>query len=281
MPKTQKGAGLFSSNSYEPSYMMENGMSTGVLQYFYYFILFTIIVLVLLTAIHFTVYPIFRTRPGAQGIIPLPGSDDSKLFWTKDNDIRSLRQEETPLGSTFQNWSMMLDIQVDNPTANTGAPRLLFTRGDDVAQLKSPFSEQDTILTLNPSFNVCLYLDKLTNDLCVTVQTTPNDQQSAAVETIIVQNLPVRKAVRVGVFIGSKVLEVYVNGYLVRSKAFVNQLRASVGNLQPPNGQILSTTARVRNLRIFPRPVSPAEFRSYGNAKDFDIKDIPDTCGTN
>jgi hypothetical protein len=279
MPKTQKGGGLFSSNAYEPSYMMENGMSTGVLQYFYYFILFTIIVLVFLTAIHFTVYPIFRTRPGAQGIIPLPGSDDSKLFWRRDNDIRTLRQEETPLGSMYQNWSMLLDIQVDNPTANTGAPRVLFTRGGPIAQLKGSFSEQDTILTLNPMFNLCLYLDKLTNDLYVTVQTTPQGQQSPAVETIVVSNLPVRKAVRVGVFVGAKVIEVYINGYLVRSKAFIHQLRASVGDLHPPNGQILSTTARVRNLRIFPRPVSPAEFRSYGNAKDFDIKDISDTCG--
>lgn len=278
MPKPQQGAGLFSSNSYEPSYMMENGMSTGVLQYFYYFIMFTIIVLVFLVAIHYTIYPIFRTRPGAQGIIPLPGSDDSKLFWKKDNDIRALRQEETPLGSTYQNWSMLLDIQVDNPTSNTGAPRILFTRGGPIAQIKAPYSDQDTILTINPQFNICLFLDKLTNDLCVSVQTTHTTQQVPAVETIIVPNLPVRKAVRVGVFIGAKVLEVYVNGYLVRSKAFIHQLRASVGDLQPPNGQILSTTARVRNLRVFPRPVSPAEFRAYGSAKDFDIKDISDTC---
>jgi hypothetical protein len=281
MPKTQKGAGLFSSNTYEPSYIMENGMSTGVLQYFYYFIVFTIVILVFLVAIHYTVYPIFRTRPGGQGIIPLPGSDDSKLFWRADKDIRNLKQEETPLGSTYQNWSMMLDIQVDNPTANTGAPRILFTRGGPIAQLRGPFSEQDTILTLNPSFNVCLYLDKLTNDLCVAVQTSSQAQQSPAIEIIIVPNLPVRKAVRVGIFVGAKVLEVYINGYLVRSKAFIHQLRANVGDLQPPNGTILSTTARVRNLRIFPRPVSPAEFRAYGNAKDFDIKDIPDTCSSN
>lgn len=280
MPKTQQGAGLFSTNSYDSSYMMENGMSTGVIQYFYYFIVFTLVILVLLVAIHYTVYPIFKTRPGSKGLVPLPGSDDSKLFWKNDKDIRSLKQEETPLGSIYQNWSMILDIQVDNPTANTGAPRILFTRGGPPAQLKGPFSDQDTILTLNPLFNVCLYLDKLTNDLCVSVQTTHQTQQVPAIETIIVPNLPVRKAVRVGVFIGAKVIEVYVNGYLVRSKAFIHQLRANLGELQPPNGTILSTTARVRNLRVFPRPVSPAEFRAFGNAKDFDIKEIPDTCAS-
>lgn len=278
MPKPQQGGGLFSSGPYDQNYTMENGMSSGVLQYFYYFIVLTIIILVLLVAVHYTVYPIFRTQPGSRGIIPLPGTDDSKLFWKNDRELRTLNQDETPLGSNYQNWSMILDIQVDNPTANTGAPRILFTRGGIVPVKKPRATEQDTILTFNPLFNVCLYLDKLTNDLCISVQTTHQTQQVPAVETIIVPNLPVRKAVRIGVFVGARVIEVYVNGYLVRSKAFIHQLRANVGPLQPPDGTIRSTTARVRNLRIFPRPVSPAEFRAFGNAIDFDIKDIPDTC---
>jgi len=278
MPKPQQGGGLFSSDPYDTSYMMENGMSTGILQYVYYFIVLVIVLLVLLVAIHYTVYPIFRTRPGGQGVIPLPGTDDSKLFWKTDKELRALRQEETPLSSIYQNWTMLLDIQVDNPTANTGTPRILFTRGGPIVPLKTPFSAQDTILTINPLFNVCLYLDKLTNDLCISVQTTHSTQQVPALETVIVPNLPVRKAVRIGVFIGSKVLEVYVNGYLLRSKAFIHQIRANVGDLQPPNGTILSTTARVRNLRIIPRPLSPSEFRAYGNPTDFDIKEIADSC---
>jgi hypothetical protein len=258
------------------TYSLETGVNTGVSQYLYYFIVLTIFILLLLTLVHFTITPIFKTAPGAQGYIPMPGSDDAALYWKKETELTILKDTETVLGTNTQNYSMMLDVQVDNPTANTNFPRVLFTRGA-LLTLPAQYTDRDTILSLVNSFNLILYLDRLTNDLNITIQTQTLNG-TITLETIPIPNIPVGKGVRIGVMVGSKVLEVYVNGYLVKSKAFANSIRAVSGQIQPPSDTILSATARVRNLRLWNRPLSPSEFRSYGGAEDFGRKPFPDSC---
>jgi hypothetical protein len=252
-------------------------MSSGIIQYLFYFIVLVIIILLILILVNYTIHPIFKLRPGDKGVIGFPGSDDSNLYWKNGTNLLILDDKKTALGSLHENWSMSLDIQVDNPTSNTNTPRILFTRGQPLLT-PTIYSDSDTILTLNPTFNVCMYLDRLTNDLYVSVQTKGINDNIPSIETISVPNIPVRKSVRVGVFIGSRVLEVYINGFLLRSKAFANQLKSNRGSLQPPTDTIISSTARVGNLRIWARPVSPAEFRSYGASTDFNIKEIADSC---
>jgi hypothetical protein len=279
----QKGGFMFSqTNSLDPysstNYTMENGMSSGVLQYVFYFIMLVIIILLILVLVHFTIKPIFRLNPGDKGVIGLPGSNDSSLFWKTPDTAITVKDLDTPLASLVENWSFMLDIQLDNPTANTNAPRILFSRGAQLAQTTKPFSKSDTILTINPSFNVCVFLDRITNDLYIAVQTISPQSNTPSIELISVPNIPVGTAIRLGVFVGSRVLEVYVNGNLLSSKAFPNSLRKVTGPLQPAPDTIMNSTARVANLRIWARPVSPAEFRSYGSATSFDVKPIQDSC---
>jgi hypothetical protein len=259
--------------------MTDTGLSSGFLQYLFYLIIILIIGLFILILVNYTLYPIFRTRPGDKGIIGLPGSDDSKLFWQDVDKLSSLKEIDTPLGGIFEDWSMLLDIQVDNPTANTNYPRILFTRGAVLQEPTRPFSDNDTILTINPNFNVCLWLDRMTNDLNVSIQTTDGSSTAQPyLDSVTIPNIPVGNCVRIGVMIGSRVLEVYVNGYLAKSKTFTKAIRASVGELQPPLSNILGSTARVMNLRVWPRPLSPSEFRSYGGSCSFTTKDMPDSC---
>jgi hypothetical protein len=184
---------------------------------------------------------------------------------------------KTPLGTITQNWSFMLDVHLDDPTANTGSPRILFSRGG--AQTPSAYTDKDTILTVNPNFNICVYLDPLINDLYISTQVLGLNNE-IKIQTITLPNIPVGKGLRIGVFLGSRVLEVYTNGHLVSNKAFSNSVRAVVGPLHPPSSEILEQTAQVSNLRIWPRPVGPAEFRSYGTppSSTFLAKVIPDTC---
>jgi hypothetical protein len=258
------------------TYALETGVNTGVSQYLYYFIIITILILLLLTLVHFTVTPIFKTRPGGQGYIPMPGTDDSAFYWKKDTELVILKDIETPLGTNTENYSVVLDIQVDNPTANTGSPRILFARGSRIAPLKQS-TDQDTILSLVPNFNLIFYLDRLTNDLNISLQTQTTTEQTT-LETVQVPNIPVGKALRLGVMVGSKVMEVYLNGYLAKSKAFTNRIRSVTGEIQPPQDTVLSATARVRNLRLWNRPLSPSEFRSYGGGEDMGFKPFPDSC---
>lgn len=279
MLPTQKG-GVWpfdSSNSYS-DYSTGNVYYSGVLQYVYYVFILIIILLLLLILVNYTIIPIFKLNPGDNGIITLPGSDDSKVYWDKPENVIVLNTSEIPLGTNTQNWSFMLDIQVDNPTANTGRPRILFTRGGEIRN-PTTYSTSDTILTINPNFNVCVYLDPLVNDLYVSVQTVDNTE-TTKIQSITIPNIPVGKPIRIGVFVGSKVLEVYTNGYLLNNKATSNILKNVSGSIYPPTAQILETTAQVSNLRIWNRPVSPAEFRSYGSAPDkvFNQKTISDSC---
>ena len=278
---SQKGGALFGSDPYV-NYMTEGGVNSGVVQYVYYFIGITLVVLLLLVLINYTITPIFRTRPGGKGVIPLPGTDDSSIFWKNINAITVLPDQNTPIKSKFQLYSFLLDIQVDDPTAATSMPRVLFSRGGSVTAPAQPYSSSDTILVLNPSFNTIVYLDHLTNDLHVALQTlqTVGANSQTLVESIIIPNIPVRKAIRLGVMVGDRVLEVYVNGYLVRSKTFTNPVRAIAGDIQPPSDDILSRVARVANLRLWNRPLSPSEFRAYGTATSFDLKAVPDSCAS-
>ncbi len=280
MVKGQTGGAWFGSDAYS-NYTLESGVNSGVVQYIYYFFVVLILGFVILVIVNYTLYPIFKVRAGDKGVVPLPGSDDSILYWKQDKDLKNLPSLQTPLGNDYQNWSMLLDIQLDNPTANTDKPRVLFQKGDLAMPFDGVWSETDTILRLNPNFNLIIYLDRLTNDLYIsTLTTNPMNTQDVYIETIGISNIPIRKALRLGVMLGSNVMEVYLNGYLAKSKTYTKPLRSVIGQIQPPNDSILSRTARVRNLRLWKRPLSPAEFRSYGGAEDFTQRELPDSCIT-
>lgn len=284
---SQKG-GLFGfgeTNTYgaygDASYMTETGVSTGVIQYLYYFIMLTIILLLILVLVNYLITPIFRTTPGGTGFIPVPGMDDVTVYWKHEKGVQILKDTEIGLGATTENWSYIVDIIVDNPTSNTDRPRVLLTRGDLMATPSGTFKDNDTIRTIAPNFNTIVYLDRMTNDLHVAVQLLQGSgsSQTTVVEQIQIPNVPVRKPIRLGVMVGSKVLEVYINGLLARSKTYTLPIRSIRGDIQPANDTILSSTARVANLRVFNTPLSPAQFRAYGGPDAIPLKALPpDSC---
>jgi hypothetical protein len=257
------------------------GISSGVLQYLFYFIILVIVAIVLLVIINYTLYPIFKVRAGGKGFIPIPGTNDENLYWTNPDKISII--PDTDLSSQTENWSMMLDIQVDNPTANTDFPRVLFTRGSIPPTIPPTYTENDTILKMNPSFNTIMYLDRLTNDLYISVQTTSNDVDSTPMlESAVIPNIPVGQSIRIGLMIGSHSFEVYINGYLAKTKSFSSSVSPIVGSFQPPNSSIMTSTARVLNLRVWKRILTASEFREYGTSTaTFPEISIPDSCLTN
>lgn len=292
---TQRGGGLFNGLStpwsdygYGTGYGEETGVSSGILQYLFYFFTLTVIVLLLLTLVHFTIRPIFKTSSTSKGVIPLPGfTTPVPLFWQTENSIQAIAEAMTPVSTRTDNYSYVLDIQVDNPTAQTQNPRVLFVRGPTMnAPAESASVEPNsTIRTIVPNFNTIVYLNRLTNDLNVSVQCA--EQRSGldpviSEANILIENIPIRKPIRLGVMVGSRVLEVYVNGYLARSKTFTVPIRAIQGPWQPPRSEIREQCARVRNLQIFDRPLSPAEFRALGSAPEqtFPPVGVPDSIGS-
>jgi hypothetical protein len=293
---TQSG-GLFNGLStpwsdygYEYGYSngSQGGVGSGVLQYVFYFFTLTVIVLLVLTLVHFTIRPIFKTSDTSKGVIPLPGfTTPVPVFWQTENTIQPIAENQTPVSTRTENYSYILDIQLDNPTAQTQNPRVLFVRGPPMTAPSASASvdANSTIRSIVPNFNTIVYLNRLTNDLNVSLQCA--EQRSGldpviSEANILIENIPIRKPIRLGVMVGSRVLEVYVNGYLARSKTFTVPIRAVQGNWQPPVSAIREQCARVGNLRIFDRPLSPAEFRALGTPPEttFSAFAIPDSIGS-
>lgn len=286
MPSQKGGVfGFGETNAYgmggEASYTSETGVSTGVIQYVYYFIMLTVILLLILVLVNYLITPIFRTTPGGKGFIPVPGMDDVTVYWKHEKDVKILKDTEIGLGAATENWSYIVDCIVDNPTSNTNYPRVLFTRGNLMATPSGAYKDNDTIRSIAPNFNTIVYLDRMTNDLNIAVQLIhgQGSSQTIVVEQIQIPNVPVRKPIRLGVMVGSKVLEVYINGMLVRSKTYTLPVRAARGEIQPANDAILSSTARIANLRVFNYPLSPSQFRAYGGPDPIPLKALPpDSC---
>ena len=253
--------------------------TTSVLsKYMFYILIAVIAVLVLLILVHFTITPIFRFQPGDNGIIGVPGSDDSNAYW--DTAASAAQPIHDPFPSKSSEWSMGLSIIIDDPTRNTGAPRILFQRGGELVE-NYVYDASHTILHMFQSHklpNLVIYMDQLNNDIYVsTVSRSQSGQNS--LETVVVPNFPVRTPVRLGVGVYSRFMEVYVSGKLYKSHTYKhNSIQQNVGDIYPPTTAIASNVARVRFLKLWQRTLTAAEYRRDGAPGTIESKDIPDTC---
>jgi hypothetical protein len=235
-----------------------------------------IIVLVVLIFIHFTIRPIFKTRADAPGIIPTPTlSRDDKVFWRKKTDVAPLDISQTPLNSSTSgnNFSLTLDIQIDDGHKYTNKPRVIFFKGADSLTVPPEQDDQVTAASLVRDGSLIFALSKDTNDLQVAVITENNN-----LEGVLLYNVPLRKPFRVGIVISDKRLEVYTNGLLSRTRSLSGPPRAIAGGKFWPS-QI--TGVQLRNLHIWPEAVAPGEMRAAIPAldvEDFDTSSLQESC---
>lgn len=215
------------------------------------------IIIAFLTLVHFFVTPIFKVRLGRGGFIPMPGMNDSKILWLTGSD--PIPREDTPTGDTPFNYSITLDIYLNNPTGYLpdNQYRIVLLRKEALIDEGAPnVKNPDTLATqLNGLYNLAIYFDKDTNDLIVTVITTNNNQES-----VIIENAPTRQAFRVGVVVGSNSLDVYLNGRLYKSKPLMAnpiEIRNSLF-IGPPVS--VGSFVQARQLQIWNRALQPNEF---------------------
>lgn len=271
------GGGLF--NSGYTNYTTPGGVNSGVLQYLYYIVIILLVGIVILVILHFTVTPIFKTDPGKKGIISLPGSDDSKLFWKKGTPISDLSGS---LVNSAKNYSFTFDFILDDPTKTIDKPKILFSRGNSAPNYPETYPDTATIVNVIPTFNVCVYMEKTTNNLIVAVQTikTTASGTTYPITSVEIPNIPIRKQISLGAMVGDKALEVYVNGYLAKTKNYLYPIREETGDFRGPT-DLIQQSIRVQDLRLWNRPLSPSEFRSYvSTGTQFELKEMQDTCIT-
>jgi hypothetical protein len=248
-------------------------VSSSIPRILAYVLAIIIVILVILLFINFFITPIFRLKPGAPGYIPVPGFDDGVLFWNKASAGQILNKD-LPIASTTYNYSLNIDVFVQNPLQFSRHPRILLSRG----AIFKPTPDGDTLLGLLDFYNIVVALLPDTNDLLVSVLNKDNNM-----ENVVIPNIPVQEPFRLGVILMEKSLEVYINGQLIKTKTFSAPPRDVKGDIYPASG-IEANIALLRNLKIWPRILSTSEIRyatpSLSTAKNFGAGPMPSssTC---
>jgi len=213
-----------------------------------------IVILIILLFVHFFITPVFSLQPGAPGIFVIPGLDDGVLFWNKSSPT-ILPNSGLPIQTMDYGYSFIIDIFIENPHVHFSKhPRILFRRGGTLHS--SPTG--DTLLGLVDNYNMIAALLPDTNDLMISVLNSSNNTENA-----IISNVPVQESFRIGVVIMDYAMEVYVNGHLMKTRAFSAVPKSVKGDIYPISGAEVSM-AKMRNLKIWSRPLTSSEIR-YAN----------------
>jgi len=225
-----------------------------------YILAIVICLFVILIFIHYTITPVFQLHPGGSGFIRVPGFDDGALYW-QSSKVSDIMNSKTVVASLYQNYSFTLDIFITDPMQFSKAPRILFCRTTSppttgASALSLLPGSSSTLTSILPVYNIAVALTPDTNDLIVSVLSADNNM-----ENILLSNVPVQTPFRLGVVLMEKALEVYVNGNLMKTRAFASAPMAVLGNFYPPQGDN-TTIAKVENLHIWPRVLTPSEIRA-------------------
>jgi hypothetical protein len=230
-----------------------SGKSIAIITFSFLFILTAF-----LTLVHFFVTPIFEVRLGQGGFIPIPGRNDSKMFWLKDTN--PVTSADSPASDSPFNYSLTLDIYLNNPTGYLADDqfRIVMIRRTEVLDPMAPkVKNPDTLAAqINGNYNLAVYFDKSTNDLNVSVMTT-----DASVETVTIVNAPSRQPFRIAVVVGANTLDVYLNGRLYKSKPLLlNPLETRGAMFIGPPVDV-GDIIQARQLQVWNRTLQPNELK--------------------
>jgi hypothetical protein len=212
--------------------------------------LFSIVFVVLI--ISFFITPIIKLRPGDPGFIYIPLKDDGVLFWPKGKD-NEIDNKLLPISETYFNYSMIMDVLIEDPNPFSRNIRLIFARAPTY-QSSTPTSS--TIPTeLLSNYNLMVGLMPDTNDMIVSVLNKDSNS-----ENVIVHNIPIQEVFRLGIVVMENTLEVYINGHLVKTRSYISPPKAVTGPITGGAGKDV-TVAKLRNLKIWNRILRTAEIR--------------------
>lgn len=248
---------------------------SGFVRILMFFIAGILILGVILLGVDQWITPIFQRSPGAQGYIPIPGTDTTEVFWLTPQQVEDITVGQPipsvsapgspaarePLSTrsivSQGSYSITMDVLIKNEYPHdigSADQRTFFVMSQTVDQ---------------PSLRVGL--DNSKNTVYITCFSSDGLQQS-----VQINNVPIYKPFRIGLVVSPYTLEGYLNGKLVQTK---NLKVASIlptsgdrifapGNIvtgdSPP--KTLSTDISVQNIRTFGYAASPAEM--WGRMSD-------------
>lgn len=191
---------------------------TGFVRILMYFIAGLLLIGIILLGVDQWITPVFQRSPGAPGYIPIPGTDNSQVFWLSRKDVRDIvvgavapppalpGVPPVPLPPSMtvieglSSYSLTMDILIS----------------DEYPQDLPPGYNQRILFVLSHSVNdpsLQVSLDNSKNTIYITCFDSNGYQQS-----IIIDNVPIHSTFRIGLTMSTYAMEGYLNGLLVKTR---------------------------------------------------------------
>jgi len=285
IPSTFNLMPKFGSFNSSQSTVFQNIQESSIYSKIFYILITLFIVIIILIVIHYLVYPIF---PESITTRLIPGMNDSKLFWNAPLNLNQLNVDEQFINDLPYNYTVMFDIQIDNPTARSGLSRVFINRGSAYDPGKETAYYENPLLIKNliTDFNFVVYCDTKSTDMNIAVQTqTANEggTPQTSTELSVIKNFPIQKSIRMAIVMLQKSFEVYINGKLYDIHSLAAPLKNVISPINPPITNVytgVNPFGRIKNLRLWRRTVMAKEIREYGSGDPFTNVSITDTCTT-
>jgi hypothetical protein len=239
------------SNSSTPS--SGESFSSILLRIVCYLLAITITVFIILLFIHYFIKPIFTFNHDASALFNIPGFDKGKLFWNNTNPS-TIKNTDLPISKQSFGYSLVIDILIQNPFQFSNYPRLILRRGGTLITPSGTSSTTNTLSSILNNYNLAIALLPDVNDLIISVTTTNNN-----IENVVIPNITIQEPFRLGVVVLERALEIYVNGKLLKTRAF-NEIPTCIEDDIIPFGKE-QDMVKLRNLKIWNTPISASEMR--------------------
>lgn len=238
-------------------------MGTAVTLLFYtsatLFVLF-----LLLTFIHYTIYPVFSFTEGDDGIISIPTASDRQKAYT--GIVAAPDMSANIVAAPHCGYTVSFDTYLSGDFFSTNAPRVILYRSRVPVPMNSGDREA-TILDRFPDTNLLVYLDPMKNDLIVGVATSDGAAAHKTLEKLPpIQNVPMRKVFRTSVVFTETFIEVYINGKLQQSMPLKQkpiQQDAKFDFYTTP--AMFGSNVKIANMLFWPRPLRSRDVRANGD----------------
>ena len=196
-----------------PSVSSMTGQSGSYfLRVVFFIFMYGFIVFLVLILIHFTIRPIFRFSPGDKGIIGVPASSDSIVYWNSRKQPPSADSvPKTDILDKYQfinNFSFSVDLYVLKLTDTSANKRVILYK-TDVTSAPGDFTGAGGLSShMQESTSMLLYLSN-TNDLGLTFYCGSSGTPYSIRE---IKNIPLYTPFRITVVVQDKMFTVYLNG---------------------------------------------------------------------
>jgi hypothetical protein len=224
----------------------------------------TIITVILLVIINYTLFPIFSFIPGDGGLVSVPIASDRQLMFTKApaaSDLSGNFSEILPY-----NYTLGADVYLSGSFQASSMPRVILYRSRAANTSLNVTDTKDKLLERFPDTNLIIWMDPIKNDLFVSVITGNSANGTLRLQTTKpIANVPIRKVFRITIVYADQFIEVYKDGSLEQSMAFQNTPIASADTSYffPSTAKTLGS-AMISNVAYWPRILVAREVRRYG-----------------